>query len=164
MSDVTTDEKIEQLVRSVLAAVDQRLEAVRAEIAEAGAQMAEREARLSAALLAVEHRLAAAEMDLQSKRTAVMPTTLDARTTGLIEIIRPAPEVRPTGMVPVITPSMPRPVAAGAPMSLSAPPPPPPSAHQPTSDPGHIDLTRLGDLLTERISGLQLGSTADADA
>lgn len=119
---MTTDQKIEQLVRSVLAAVDTRLDALRNEMRGLADDTRRRDADLAQRLDEFERRLATA-----ATTAAPTPNSTSAPTVASV----PAPA----------------PIAVLETVAIPA------SAPEPSDE---IDIDRLTDLLSERLSQLTI--------
>lgn len=153
MSD-PTDEKIELLVRSVLAAVDARLVEVRNEIQAVATDVSKRHRE-------VLSQIRELEMRWEARVTEPGPSSLREASPILADLSVTPPSLDPmsapfrvgphTGSVPV---------AATLPSSITLPPIPPLTSAPPreSSDgPAEpIDMSRLADLLSERLGSLNL--------
>ncbi len=178
MTEPTTEEKIEQLVRSVLEAVDSRLESVRHEMSSHIADLDERHRQTMATIESLERRIAeltalprAAAHPAHPAPAFQVPTTQQPIVemhvadghyppADLSMISRP---LMGHGHITTQVPTVPQPIAIAEP--LSAPPPPPPSAvtelvaAMPELDADvseEIDIEQLTSLLSERLGHLSL--------
>jgi hypothetical protein len=107
MSEPTTDEKIQLLVRSVLEAVDSRLDAVRHEVAVFAADVEERHHRLLGTIAEFERRVTTLEREERNDHTSAADVTerLDEMSARL-DLLATAAIDRPTSQAPS---GMPRP-------------------------------------------------------
>ncbi|MFM2077273.1 MAG: hypothetical protein RJA49_1163, partial [Actinomycetota bacterium] len=134
MSEPTTDEKIQLLVRSVLEAVDSRLDAVRHEVAAFAADVEERHQQLLGTVAEIDRRIATLERAEHPDHTSATGVTerLDEMSARLELLARAA------------TDRAPQPATTGAetrtPSTVVAPVTP-----LPTAVPAH-DLSRPSDL------------------
>jgi hypothetical protein len=186
MTEPTTDEKIQMLVRSVLEAVDARLETVRHEMTTLTATLASVEQRIAALSVdngepatsgldaALVDRVAALERRLGDLQTAApsgtSPAPNDAAhdTSDLSELARPLMvHGHITTQVPIVPDHMaiaePMPAPAPAmpsptlqPMSFAPAPAAPPAPEPASAIDDQIDIERLTSLLSERLGHLSL--------
>lgn len=180
MTELTTDEKIERLVRSVLAAVDQRLDSVRADVAQVAADADAKHRQLLAALAERERAEAAPQHDMTEVDERI------ARLERMLDELRAEVRVVAAGVVAspaAATPASPapNPPTSPAPMDvdLSLAPVPDslrdlsrmsaplltgsPSGQVPiVTDDEPIDVDRLTSILTERLGSLRLELRIDS--
>ena len=158
-----SDEKIELLVRSVLTAVDARLVGVRDEIQAVASDVERRHQEVLAAMQALEalhqrsmiatnERFALISQALeQLNGEVVVPASIAVPMASLDGVNAPLLVGTPTGQVPVVPPL--------APAAVSFPRNPPVAAPrcEPSEDVSEpIDMSRLADLLSERLGSMSL--------
>lgn len=185
MSELTTDEKIQQLVHSVLQAVDTRLDAVRHELAVFAAEEEQRHHQVLGTIASLERRLGDLEradvarrssstniherLDEMNERIDVLARPGAApmpNVTGAHEVVPPPPDLdrisRPlfqgshvTTQVPVV-PSLP--VHDEIPPPPAAPDPIVPAAPADAVDDAapEIDMDRFTALLSEKLGHFSL--------
>ncbi len=170
MAEPTTDEKIEQLVRSVLEAVDSRLESVRHEMSSFVADLDERHRQTMSTIESLERRITeltamprpaahpAPPFQVPTSEHSIValhPADGHHQPADLSIISRPLME---HGHITTQVPTVPAPMAIAEP--FSAPPPPPPTVGEMPADitevPEEIDIERLTSLLSERLGHLSL--------
>ena len=140
MSTPSSDDKILQLVRAILDAVDARLATVRREFADSVEQMEQRHRQVLDALAAFDRRLNSFQSGAVTSATATAPTT------------SPGIAARPTGSAPSL-PSVAAPSVPTAPPAPAAAPAP-----APTDRSDAIDMAEVTRLVQERLANLQLPS------
>ena len=138
MSTPSSDDKILQLVRAILDAVDARLATVRREFADSVEQMEQRHRQVLDALAAFDRRLNSFQSGAVTSATATAPTT------------SPGIAARPTGSAP----SLPSVAAPSVPTA----PPAPAAVPAPTDRSDAIDMAEVTRLVQERLANLQLPS------
>lgn len=105
MDDPTSDAKLQHLVRTLLEAVDQRLDTVRSEMAAAAAELAARERRLADTLAGVERRLSTLEAAQRGSHApaAVAAEPAPAPSAAPAPVaVAPAPAPAPAASAPVV--------------------------------------------------------------
>jgi len=174
------DEKIELLVRSVLAAVDARLVEVRSEIQAVASDVERRHQQVLAHLqsleqqrenqvpdsallehiealhrrntIATNERFALINLAIeQLKGEVVVPATIAVPMADLDGVNAPLLVGTPTGQVPVVPP-----LAPAAVTFSRVPPVAAPRCETSEEAPEPIDMSRLADLLTERLGSMSL--------
>jgi hypothetical protein len=176
MSEPTTDEKIQQLVRSVLQAVDTRLDAVRHDLAVYAAEEEQRHHQVLGTIASLERRLGDLERADTARRSSSsniqerldeMNERIDrlARpgaaptpsVTGTHDVVPPAPDLdrisRPLFQGPHVTTQVPVVPPLHAHDEMASPPPVPPPADEAEPE---IDIDRLTTLLSEKLGHLSL--------
>ncbi|MEN9643975.1 MAG: hypothetical protein RL238_644 [Actinomycetota bacterium] len=184
MSEPSTDEKIQQLVRSVLLAVDSRLDAVRHELAVHAAEEEQRHHQVLGTIASLERRLSDLERSDATRRTSSTNVLerldeLNVRidmlaqhgaapppaVTGTHEVVPPAPDLdrisRPLFQAPHVTTQVP----IVPPITVEAEPEPAPApAVEPAPDAEpepEIDVDRLTALLSEKLGHFSLSPRTD---
>lgn len=190
MSEPSTDEKIQQLVRSVLQAVDARLDAVRHDLAAFAAEEEQRHHQVLGTISSLERRVSDLEHADTTRRTSSnniqerldeMNLRIDALArpgasppvdvTGAHERVSPPPDLdrisRPLFQGPHVTTQIPVVPALDlhdAPHDTPPPPPaPPPAPATEATDEGEpeIDMDRLTALLSEKLGHFSLQPRPD---
>lgn len=168
MNEPTTDEKIQQLVRAVLDAVDSRLDTIRHELAVFSGDVERRHHEMLDALASLERRVDQLEHDTHGPpptHTEAPPADLSAIskplytaphiTTQLPAITDPAiQQITSLAIPPAVPPTMSSPTRA-----TPAPHVEPPTPHHDITE--EIDLEQLTNLLNERLGHLTLPPQTD---
>jgi|GEM_PF-2669408 len=185
MSEPSTDEKIQQLVRSVLLAVDSRLDAVRHELAVHAAEEEQRHHLVLGTIAALERRVGDLERSDAARRSSSsnllerldeLNTRIDMLAhrehtappvTGTHEVVPPPPDLdrisRPLFHAPHVTTQVPivPPLSAEPVEPAPAPAPAPALAATEPADDEAIDVDRLTALLSEKLGHFSLQPHAD---
>jgi hypothetical protein len=144
MSEPTTDEKIQQLVRSVLQAVDTRLDAVRHDLAVYAAEEEQRHHQVLGTIASLERRLGDLERADTARRSSSsnIQERLDEMNERIDRLARPgaAPAPSVTGTHDVVPPApdldrISRPLFQGPHVTTRVPVVPPLSAHDEMAPP-----------------------------